>query len=274
MNTHRSLAAIAASGLALLVPSLAFAASASTSSAAAVTEEDILNAISDPAPVMSEGKGGGYGSIYPGPMGGGVTVDSNYTKEVTPDFIALNAYCEVTGESSRQIVRDALNKMFTEIKTSVGSDGRVRKSGMGSIYPYYDPVRGGQTDQYSGSLSVFIRITNLNAAQRISDMVEDKGCSPSWDVRLVDTQKYELDNLDTLIKRLNDRKVVFEKLLGRKLTQVIGASLYTYVDGYGTYDPETNTVDATTTLSVTFDIGTRASITPAPSKRSSVTPRG
>lgn len=267
MHKYRSLAAAAATGVALLVPALTFAADA-----AAVTEEDVMNAIT---PIMSEGKGGGYeaGSIWPGPMGGGVTVDSSYTKEVTPDFIAINAYCEVTGESSRQIVREKLNQMYLDIKASVGSDGRVRKSGMGGVYPYYDPATGSSTDKFSGSLSIFIRVVNQNATQRLSDLVETKGCTPNWDVRLQDTQSYELANLDMLIKRLNDRKVVFEKLLGRKLTKVIGASLYTYVDGYGTYDPETNKVDATTTLSVTFDIGTRASIT-APATKSSVTPRG
>lgn len=271
MHKFRSIAAVAASGLALLAPSLAFAAG---TSASAVTEEDVLNAITEPAPAMSQDKGGGYGAgiMYPGPMGGGVTVDSSFTKEVTPDFIALNAYCELTGESSRQVVRDKLNQMYLDIKNAVGKDGRVRKSGMPGVYPYYDPASGTSTDRFSGSVSIFIRITNLSASQRISDLVEEKGCSPSWDVRLQDTQKYELDNLDTLVKRMNDRKVVFEKLLGKKLTTVIGASLYTYVDGYGTYDPETNTVDATTTLSVTFDIGTRATITPT--TRSAVTPKG
>lgn len=266
MHKYRSLAAAAATGVALLVPAFTFAADA-----AAVTEEDVMNAIT---PVMSEDKGGGYGasSIWPGPMGGGVTVDSNFTKEVTPDFIAISAYCEVSGEASRQTVREKLNQMYVDIKAAVGADGRVRKSGMGGIYPYYDPATGSSTDKFSGSLSVFIRVVNQGSTQRLSDLIETKGCSPSWDVRLQDTQAYELDNLDTLIKRLNDRKVVFEKLLGRKLTKVIGASLYTYVDGYGTYDPETNKVDATTTLSVTFDIGSSASITP--SARSSAAPRG
>lgn len=270
MHKVRSLAALAATGAALFVPAFAMAADAS-----AVTEQDVLNAISAPAPDMSEGKGGGYGAIYPGPVGGGVTVDSTYTKEVTPDFIAINAYCEVTGESSRQTIREKLNQIYVDIKNAVGKDGRVRKSGMGGVYPYYDPSSGTSTDRFSGNLSIFIRITNMSAAQRISDLVDEKGCTPNWDVRLVDTQAYELQNLDMLIKRLNDRKVVFEKLLGRKLTKVIGASLYTYVDGYGTYDPETNTVDATTTLSVTFDIGTRASIsTPVPMLKTDVMPRG
>jgi len=268
MHKYRSLAVAAATGVALLVPAFAFAADA-----AAVTEDEVLNAIT---PVMSEDKGGyggGGGSIWPGPMGGGVTGDSSYTKEVTPDFIAISAYCEVSGESSRQAVRDKPDQMYPDHQAGVGADGRVRKSGMGGVYPYYDPSTGSSTDKFSGSLSIFIRVVNQSATQRLSDLIETKGCSPSWDVRLQDTQSYELANLDMLIKRLNDRKVVFEKLLGRKLTKVIGASLYTYVDGYGTYDPETNKVDATTTLSVTFDIGTRASIT-TPTTRSSATPKG
>ena len=109
----------------------------------------------------------------------------------------------------------------------------------------------------SGSLSVFIRVTRVNAAQRMADILDDHACSASWDVRLVDAEDYEMSVLDDLLSRVNKRKTVFEKLIGKRLTNVTGASLSTWIDGYSSYDPETNKADAQTTLSITFDIGTK-----------------
>jgi len=126
---------------------------------------------------------------------------------------------------------------------------------------------------------LFIRLTNQSAGLRIADAIEATGCSVSWDVRLIDTQSLELDQIDTLLARLNKRKAVFEKLLGKKLTNVVGASLSTWVDSYGTYDPETNKVEATTSLSVTYQLTGRTTITnprPLPVERAkpATTPKG
>lgn len=252
----------------MLSPLTSFAATAKTTAAPAVKtstdeslSEDVLLEILDnstSSPAMMDRGGGGYGIIAPG-YGNGVTVDSTITKEVTPDFIALNAYCDSGKKASRETARDALNQLYNDIKAIVGSDGRVRKMGSPSIYPYYGPM-GEETDSYTANMSVFVRITKQSSALRISDAIENKGCSVNWDVRLIDTQSFELDQIDTLISRLNKRKAVFEKLLGKRLTNVVGASLSTWVDGYSTYDPETNKVDATTTLSVTYQLSGRTTI--------------
>jgi hypothetical protein len=146
------------------------------------------------------------------------------------------------------------------MKNFVGKDGRVRKSGAVSAYPFYDTTTGASTDSFNGSLNILVRITNPARAQEISDFIEQKNCSVNWDVRLVNTQAYELSILNDLSAQLNARKTVFEKLLGKRLTLISGATLNTSVDGYGTYDPDTNTADATTTLNVTFDLGGRATI--------------
>src|SRR6185436_19921988 len=97
-----------------------------------------------PPPVMPDGKGGGGGMmnsslIYPGPMGGGISVDASVTKEITPDFIAVNAYCDVGRHDTRDEAKNVLQQVYTTIKNAVGKDGRVRKSGGYSIYPFYDP---------------------------------------------------------------------------------------------------------------------------------------
>ncbi len=274
----RSVSLLVAAAITLGSPLSAFAATATKADVATdtITTEEILDAVipADPAsaPMMLDGKGGGAMSsiYYPGPGYGGVQVSADVTKSVTPDFIAINAYCDSGKQPSRQAARDMLNQLFTDIKNMVGKDGRVRKSGSVTPYPYYEPT-GAVSDSYTANLSVFIRITNRTRTQAINDFLEGKNCSANWDVRLVNTQEYELSILDDLAKQLNARKTVFEKLLGKKLSNVSSASLSTWVDGYSSYDPDTNTADATTTLSVTFDLGGRATITPTPTTR---TPRG
>lgn len=272
----RSLSLLVAGALTLGTPLSALAAgtTAAVKVEAPISTEDILNAvdISSPsatpeaAPAMVDGKGGGTMNslYYPGPqIGGGVQVTAEVTSSVTPDFVAINAYCESGKQPSRQAVRDLLQQLYTDIKNAVGKDGRVRKSGTVSAYPFYDQM-GTVTDSFNGTLSVFIRINNRERAQAISDYIEQKNCSVNWDVRLVNTQKHEMSILDELATQLNTRKAVFEKLLGKRLNTISSASLSTWVDSYGSYDPDANTVDATTSLSVSFDLGGRTTISPRP----------
>lgn len=287
---NRSLSVLIAGSLLLGSPLSAFAGSANgnvKSEVSVSTEEILENIVPDIAPTAvpvsnpADGKGGGgmdSSLYYPSPYyGGGVTVSADITKTVTPDYVAITAYCESGKMPSRQAVRDALNQLYTDIKNAVGKDGRVRKSGTVSAYPYYDST-GQDTSSFNGSLSVFVRFVNVNKAQAIADYIEQKGCSVNWDVRLVNAQAHEMTILDELATQLNTRKTVFEKLLQKRLTRIIGATLSTWVDSYGSYDPDTNTVDATTSLSVTFDLGGRATlptIDPAASSaKPAAAPRG
>ena len=250
-----------------LTPLSAFAATAD------VSEDDVLKVLEESASSLD--RGGGGDMYYPGPYGGGITVDANVTKEVTPDFVAVSGYCEVTDYESREDVRAELTRIYNEIKADVGSDGRVRRSGAPGVYPFYDPYGAAPTGRYSGSLNVLIRVLKIDAAQKISDILDEHGCSPSWDVRLTDSQDFELTVLDSLLSKVNKRKTLYEKLLRKKLTKVTGASLYTWVDGYSSYDPETNTAEATTTLSLTFDIGTtRVRATTTPVMETKAMPKG
>lgn len=236
--------------------------------AADVTEGQVLDSIdtsSDAAMPVPDGKGGGMDSmsIMPYPYGGGVSVDAMVTKEVTPDFVALNGWCTVN-DSTRTALKTQLDRLFADIKNMVGGNGRVRKTGGYSVYPVYDQMGKPQTDEFSGTLNVFIKFSNTQVSQQVADYLDEKGCTSNWDVRLNDTQTYELGVLDELITKLNKRKTVFEKLLKKSLTRVTGASLSTWIDGYSTYDPETNKAEAQTTLSVTFDVGGRATINTTP----------
>lgn len=264
MRKFASIAAAASIAMGLS-PLSAFAATATTE----ISEDEVLKVMEEQS-IMIDERSSMY---YPGPYGGGISVDASVTEEVTPDFVAVNGYCEVVDLASRDAVRTALTKTFNDIKAAVGSDGRVRRSGSPSVYPYYDTRDGMATDKMSGSISVFIRVINVDAAQRISNILDERGCSPSWDVRLVDMEDHEMDLLDQLLSKVNKRKAVYEKLLGKKLTNVSGVSLSTWVDGWSSYDPETNKADATTTLSITFDIGSGARVT-APKATTRATPKG
>ncbi len=263
--TTRFLASFITGSIILTGPVSAFAATAdskaTTTKAAStteITEEDLMNVIdAAPAQAMMDGRGGMSMPYYPNY--GGVMVDATVTKEITPDFVALNAYCDLGKQATRESAKAAAEKIFNDIKSAVGTDGRVRKTGAVSVYPYYGPM-GETTESFSANLSFFIRIIKTSAAERISDAVEKAGCAASWDVRLLDPQTFELSVLDDLAARLNKRKSVFEKLLGKKLTTIVSASLNTWVDGYSTYDPATNKAEATTTLSVSFSLSGRTTL--------------
>lgn len=276
MRTYTWIASIVTGSVLLTGPITTFAATGMVEPATdadAVSEEEILRILEEPAPQSLDGRGGGYG-ILPSAYGGGVQIDASVTDQVTPDYVALNAYCSSGRVASREAARDALDALYENIRNAVGNDGRVRRSGGIPVYPVYGP-RGEETDGFTADMNILIRIVNVSAAQRISDAVEDNGCGVNWDVRLVDTHASELSLIDELTDRMNNRKEIFERILSRELDKVIAATMYTWVDGYGTYDPEANTVDGTTTLSVSYSLEDE---TPAPARRSTgssrLAPRG
>jgi hypothetical protein len=109
------------------------------------------------------------------------------------------------------------------------------------------------TSKYTGNVSLTIEVLNVSASERLLDLVEEQGCSVSWNAMLKDTQSLEREVLEDLMAKLEKRKEVYEKVLKADLDKVVGASLYTYVDGWSTFDADTNTAMATVTLTVTFE---------------------
>jgi hypothetical protein len=187
--------------------------------------------------------------------GGGISVDVSTTKTVTPDTLSISGWCDAGVNGSRASVRDALKKQFDDIKAKIGADGKVRRTGGYSITPYYDSMTGmAKADTFMGNLNLWVDVVNFSASDRIAEVLEDAGCSVSWNVAVDDPQEVEYSVLDNLISRLNRRKEVFEKLLKTKLNddQIVGASLSSWIDSWSSYDPDSNTATATITLSVIF----------------------
>lgn len=199
----------------------------------------------------------GYGGdMYMPPYyGNGISVDVSTMKTITPDVLSISGWCDAGFNGTRTDVKDTLKKMFNDIKTKVGADGKVRRTGGYSVTPFYDPMTGtSKRDVYAGTLNIWVDVTNFAAAARLSDIVEEAGCSISWNVSLKDMQEIEYDALDNLLARLNRRKEVFEKLLKTRLNDddIISASLSSWIDSWSSYDPDNNTATATITLSVVF----------------------
>ncbi len=201
-----------------------------------------------------DGYGGG-GMYMPPYYGGGISIDVSTTKTITPDTLSISGWCDAGIQGPRADVKDALKKMFDSIKADVGADGKVRRTGGYSVMPYYDPMTGAsRSGVYSGNLNLWVDVLNFKASERISDILEEAGCSVSWNAALKDPQAVEYDVLDDLLVRLNRRKEVFEKLLKTRLNDddIVSAYLSSWIDSWSSYDPDSNTATATVTLSVTF----------------------
>lgn len=224
-----------------------------TSSSSDTSDDDVD--FSDVKQAIDGLGGGGEGMYMPPYYGGGISVDVSTTKTVTPDTLSITGWCDAGIQGPRADVKDALKKMFDQIKADVGADGKVRRTGGYSVMPYYDPMTGtSRSGVYSGNLNLWVDVINFKASERIAEVLEDAGCSVSWNVSLKDMQSVEYDVLDDLLARLNRRKDVFEKLLKTRLDdkKITGAYLSSWIDSWSSYDPDSNTATATITLSVTF----------------------
>lgn len=203
---------------------------------------------------------------------GSFSVDATVLHEATPDLINFNVSCEVQNPLSRQQIRQELAAKQQEIQSLVGTNGQVRRSGSPTVYPFYEAAMevsspdaapravSATAQRFTGNYALVVRNVKKDAANRISDGIEDIGCGVTWDVRLIRTASYARQYRTELMEQIDEKKAVFEEILGKKLDKVSNMSIWTSVD-YGYYggssalDPETLTVPATTTLNMTFEFG-------------------
>lgn len=196
---------------------------------------------------------------------GSVSIDATVFHDVTPDEVAINVTCEIQTPAPRKVVREQFQQKLESLKTAVGQDGKLRRMGTPSIYGgYVDPSLPPSEPLFTGTMSARISGVAAGSLVKVANVVEEAGCTPAWDVRLEYTGKYARENQEELMEQITDKKEFFESMLGTPLAKVMSVSVSTVLDApygsyYGastTYDPETNTAQAVTTLMMTFDIGT------------------
>ncbi len=194
-------------------------------------------------------------------------IDATVTHTATPDLVNMSVDCQITEPMSREAVRAEVKEYMGDLQDSAGDSARVRRNSAPSLYQFtnYDPETGlpePATDLYSGSFGYSIALMNTARAEELASTVEEIGCTYSWDPRLIYTGKYVRQNRAELMEQIDEKKEFYEEILGIELNQVSSISFSTYIDStygayYGSatsYDPESNTVNATTTLSITFDL--------------------
>lgn len=199
---------------------------------------------------------------------GSVTIDATVSHEATPDSVGLSLYCDFQTAVKKPDLRSNMRKTLGEIRALVGTNGKVRMvGGFNYYYSYQDPTAAVADQTFTGNVSM--NITGMTAAQLkpIAEKVEDKGCTVTWDARIYYSGKYAKQMREELMERIDDKKEFIESLLGVKMNKVSYISISTSPDnsyggsvGYSatggySYDPESNTMQAMTTLSITFDIG-------------------
>jgi predicted secreted protein len=196
---------------------------------------------------------------------GYVTVDATVYHAATPDVVILNATCSTLTGASRDATRTELRQWVENAKTMAGTQATVRKTSGYYLTPYYDYTDPNTSyskvpTQFTGSVSFSVSGLKGEAVQKVVEGLEDQGCTTTWDVRATHTASYVRENKKELMDQINERKEVFEDLLGMKLTKITNLSYYSSANytsnyNYGSgidYDPETNMVQMTTTLSVTY----------------------
>lgn len=195
-----------------------------------------------------------------------ISLDASVAHEVTPDSINLAVSCDAPSALPRAELRQMFQDKFAAIKEIVGQNGKIRKTGSPSMYSSYsDSITSEPT--FSGTATFYIRDIKKDAAVSMNDSIQEAGCSTTWDVRLYYTAKYAKEQKDELIEQINDKKEVYEDMMGVTLTKVSSLTIATsgdyagggYGGGYGSissssYDPDSNTLPVVTTLNVTFDL--------------------
>jgi uncharacterized protein YggE len=188
---------------------------------------------------------------------GQVSVDATIYHDAKPDQISMTVNCSVNDPAPKATLRENFGTTMKSLAEIVGGNGTVRRSGIPYFYDYYGST-GTKTDDYTGSMDMMIVNMSADAATKVQDRLAEFGCTGSWDIRLTSATSFARQYKDQLLAQIKDKQSLYEELLGVKLSRVSNVTVYTSMDGYNTFDPETGMVRAMTTMSVTFDLGTGA----------------
>ncbi|MBM3231321.1 hypothetical protein FJZ28_03255 [Candidatus Peregrinibacteria bacterium] len=191
-----------------------------------------------------------------------ITLDANVLVGATPDMINASLSCSFNEPLSRAAMRTAIMAKQRDLQTIIGTAGTVRKIGTASIYDHYNTL--GEIDgMFTGSVNYVIHNVKPEATASLDQKLDDSGCSTTWDARVFRFGHLIREHKTELMEQIEEKKSVFEDMLGLKLEKVTGMNVYGVIDTgsnysyYGNpYDPLSNTVLFLLTLSITYDFGT------------------
>ena len=191
-----------------------------------------------------------------------VEVSASVVSSVKPGELSIDAYCTLNKNTDKRAATRQARSAMQQLRTAIGVDGSVRRTG--AVYFYeeyeYDFDTGDEIIQYTADFSVIVEVHNRSRAQAIYEILEGQGCAPTWAPQLSDDHLNNDAIYNQLVDRLNVRKAFFERLLATKLEYVVDVSLETYMgtdqyyDDSSSYDPESDTVKATTILHLLFEL--------------------
>lgn len=191
-------------------------------------------------------------------------IDATVSHPAKPDLIHMTVDCSLSEAMTKSQIRSIQKKYEETLRLAAGESGQVRRGSPASLYPNFTyDMSGAKVDAkemlFSGNVSFSVRLTDGSRSQALSDAAQEMGCTYGWDPRIGYAGSYAREHRAELMKQINDKKEFYESLFNVKFTDVSSVSVSSYVDSIytgigtgGSYDPESNTVNVTTTMSVTF----------------------
>jgi hypothetical protein len=153
-------------------------------------------------------------------------------------------YTTYEGSSKKEVVQD-LAAAFADLKAATTGYGVLTRS---SLYTYSDWQ---YTNMYDGTLSVRLELSNHSALEEVEELFYEKNFDVWTDVQVTNIGSVEKSAIADLREMIAEQKEIYEELLGYDLGRIAGLSLYTTVDST-TYNPDTNTVEATVWATVSY----------------------
>lgn len=197
-------------------------------------------------------------------------VEAAVTHRAVPDLVYLLIDCSIIEPLSRVEIRRKQQELMDAFSTVVSEENAIVRNGS-SLYlqTEYDVDTGlpivdsGASKRYGGNFGFAVELTDRSTYESLQTTIDEQGCTSTWDARINQTMRYAREYRSELVKQINEKKAFYEELFGVTLDKVSNVSVSTFIDSgaswyYPAYDTETDSVMATTTMSVQFAVPSTA----------------
>lgn len=194
-----------------------------------------------------------------------ITIDASVEHTVKPDTLNVTLTCDVK-PTTEDAARNALRQKIATFKAHL-SGKSIRLNGPLNLYPSYGdtPNTDGAPELFSGTVTFTIGTMQPEEWQSIRGMLDAESCTATYDARVTRAVRYARQYRDQLLQQIDESRAFYEDLLGKKLTKVSNLFFSTIPDPQGNdyggtasgFDPDTGLLQVVTSLTVTFDVGSR-----------------